>query len=50
MSGYSDNDPRKMWFSCGSVPVIRTLCRSVLEPIAKPSHAEASVICKVLGN
>jgi hypothetical protein len=29
--------------------VIRTLRRSVLESIAKPSHSEASVLCKVLG-
>jgi len=30
--------------------VIHTLGRSVFEPIAKPSHAEASALRKVLGN
>jgi hypothetical protein len=27
----------------------RTLCGFVLEPIAKPSHTEASVLCEILG-
>jgi len=29
---------------------IRTLCRFVLEPLAKPRHAERIVICRVAGN
>jgi len=30
--------------------VIRVILRSVLDPIAKTIHEEASVLCKVLGN
>jgi hypothetical protein len=44
----------KVWFSCCSMLctcltwcLIRTLCRFVLDPTAKPSHAEATVMCKV---
>ena len=47
---------RNLWSSCGSTYctcvarcVILTLRRPVLETIVKPSHAEASVLCKVLG-
>ena len=29
---------------------IRTLCRFVLEPLEKPSHAEGIVICRVVRN
>jgi hypothetical protein len=45
-----------MWFSCSSIYctcltrfVICTLSRSVLERIAKPSHAEERVLSDVLG-
>jgi hypothetical protein len=47
----------KMRSSCGSIHcnwlawcVNRTLRKSVLKPIAKPSHAEANALCKGLGN
>lgn len=30
--------------------VIRAILRSDLEPVAKTSHEEKSVLCKVLGN
>jgi len=50
-------DARKMRFSCDSAYctyltwcVIRAILRSDLEPIAKTSHEEESVLCKVLGN
>jgi hypothetical protein len=51
------NDARKTRFSCDSAYwtyltwcVTRAILRSELEPIAKTSHAEESVIYKVLGN
>jgi len=47
---------KNMWSSCGSSYCTRLKCcllhylhKCVLETIAKPSHAEASVLCKVLG-
>ena len=56
LNSYGGNIARKLWSSCVSSYsvcvtwcVIRTLGRSVLEPIAKPSHTEASVLYKVLG-
>jgi hypothetical protein len=48
-NGYGDNDARKMW-SCSSLTnVIRTLHKSVFEPIDKPRHTKTSVSGKVLG-
>jgi len=56
LTGCGDNCAGKMWSCCDSstVPVEhgvlkRTLRRFGLEPIAEPSHTEASVLCKVLG-
>ena len=56
LNSYGGNIARKVWSSCGSTYsacvtwcVIRTLRRFVLEPIAKPSHTETSVIYKVRG-
>jgi hypothetical protein len=46
---------RKLWCSCCSpcrtcfTCFIHTLCRAVLEPIAKPSHMEARVLYEVVG-
>ena len=52
----ADIDGTKMWSSCGSTYcsclarwVIRTLRRAVLERAAKPSHAAARPLGKVLG-
>jgi len=58
VNGYGDHDAKKkIWSLCGSSYytclnwcVLRILHKYVLEPIAKPSHAEAGVLCKVLGN
>jgi len=35
---------------CNVSTVMRTLCRSVIEPTAKPRHGEVSVLCEVLGS
>lgn len=47
----------RMCFSCHSThftylkfSIIRALFSFVFEPIAKPSHTEENVLCKVLGN
>jgi len=54
---YVDNDKREAWSPCDSTYytcvkrcVDRALYGPVLEFIAKPSHTEASVLCKVFGN
>jgi hypothetical protein len=54
-SCYKNNGARNMWSSCCSTYciclawcVICTLHRSVIEPVAKPSHMEASVLRKIL--
>jgi hypothetical protein len=51
-----DNDARTLRASDGSTYctcltwcIILALCSYVLEPIAEPSHPEASALCKVLG-
>ena len=48
-NGNGENGVRKMWSCCSLTCVIRTLRRSVLEPLDKPGHTEASVPGKVLG-
>ena len=50
MKVYGDSDTRKMWFCCGSVYCTSVSARRlVLRVIAKPTHTEESVLCKVLG-
>jgi len=55
LNSYGDN-VRRIWSSCCSTYctcatwcVVRTLCRSVLEPVVNPSHTEASVLGKEPG-
>jgi len=51
IKSYGDNDARRTWFSftCLRWCVFHTLHRSVLEPVTKARHAEASVFCKEIG-
>jgi hypothetical protein len=41
---------RSMYCTCLALCVVYTEPRSVLEPIAKPSHAEVNVLREVFGN
>lgn len=54
---YGDMVAKKMWFSCGSrhwtcltLCVILTVRRFVLETIAKTSHTETKLLCRILGS
>jgi hypothetical protein len=51
LQAYGDKDVRKCDLSCTSLTwrVIRTRRKYVLEPVAKASYEEVSVVCKVLG-
>jgi hypothetical protein len=57
LNGYGCNHDRKIWSPCAvsyctclTWCIIRTVCRSIQEPIDKPSRREQCVLCKVPRN